>query len=159
MKLYRWLPLALATLTATGCSSSSGPRPGLPRVVPARGVVRYNGQPLAGATVTFTNTSAQVAASGLTDADGRFTLTTFTPGDGAVPGKHLVVVTKVESTGQNQLTDKSAAPVFRPGGAPPPHRWVIPQRYANPQTSGLTADISESGDNNVALELKGTPGS
>src|SRR5581483_1306273 len=105
-----------------------------------------NGQPLAGAMVTFTNPEAKTAASGLTDAEGKFTLTTFQSGDGAVPGKQLVAVSKVESSGQNQITEKSAGPVFRPGGAPPTHRWVIPKKYGSPDTSGLTADVAESGN-------------
>ena len=85
-------------------------------------------------------------------AEGKFTLTTFKPGDGATPGMQQVTVSKAEETGRP--TAKTAPPVFRPGAAPRP-RWIIPQRYAHAQTSGLTREVTENGDNDIVLDLQG----
>src|SRR5262249_58322349 len=59
------------------------------------GIVTVNGQPLAGATVTFHPAEeGRRPASGRTDDDGTFELTTFHPGDGALPGTYKITVSK-----------------------------------------------------------------
>jgi hypothetical protein len=62
-----------------------------------KGVVTFDGQPLEGATVIFVP-SGEVAstAAGPTDAQGRFELTTRSPGDGVMPGDYRVTITKKE---------------------------------------------------------------
>jgi hypothetical protein len=144
-------------LAAAGCAADANPKWQRPKVVHAGGVVRFNGQPLEGALVSFTNQTLSVSASGRTDAEGKFILTTFEPGDGAVPGKHTVSVSKVQSP--NPVMDKSAAPVWRNARTPPPPqpRWLIPKRYGNETTSGLIIEVAESGSLDVVLELHGPP--
>jgi hypothetical protein len=144
------IALAVSGLAAVGGCAADGPQ--RPKVVPVNGVVRFNGRPLDGARVTFTSAAGGISAYGVTDAEGKFTLTTFLPGDGAVPGKHQVTVVKAEEVGHP--TAKTAPPVFRPGGAPHP-RSLIPPKYGNLATSGLTAEVSEAGDNEVVLDLRG----
>jgi hypothetical protein len=144
-------------LAAAGCAADANPKWQRPRVAHAGGVVRFNGRPLEGGLVTFTNPTLGVSATGRTDAEGRFTLTTFAAGDGAVPGKHTVSVSKVQTP--SPVVDKSAAPVWRNARTPPPPqpRWLIPRRYGNAETSGLTAEVSESGNSDIILELQGSP--
>ena len=69
---------ALLLAGVTGCGASSD-------LAKVSGVVTYKGQPVEGAVVAFHCNTASVPATGTTDASGRFTLTTLTPGDGAVP--------------------------------------------------------------------------
>ena len=126
-----------------------------PKLVPVHGIVRYNGKPLDGARVTFTPAAGGAAAYGDTDAEGKFTLTSFEPGDGAVPGHHHVTVVKAQEVSQH-LAEKTAPPVFRAGGGAPHPRWLIPQKYSNLATSGLSADVNETGDNEIVVELKGS---
>jgi hypothetical protein len=62
-----------------------------------RGKVTSQGEPVAGAVVSFTPQAASggsggKGATGTTDAEGRFVLTTYMQGDGAVVGKHHVSV-------------------------------------------------------------------
>jgi hypothetical protein len=63
------------------------------------GTVTLDGKPTAGATVTFVpveEAAGRRLASGVTNADGHFRLTTFNTNDGALPGEYHVTVTLVE---------------------------------------------------------------
>jgi hypothetical protein len=85
---------AAALAALAGCDSG----PGKVAVYPVRGQVLYDGKPAAGVQVYFFPTSApgvpDIPANphGVTGTDGRFTLTTFTDGDGAAPGGYQVVL-------------------------------------------------------------------
>jgi hypothetical protein len=142
--------LALAVAAAGGCSAGQAPGP---KPVPVHGLIRYNGKLLDGAHVIFTNTEAGISAEGVTDAHGKFSLTTFQPNDGAVPGHYHVTVTKAQEPTRHGAAN--APPVFRPGGAPHP-RWLIPQKYSSLKTSGLTADVNEAGNDEIVVELRGS---
>ena len=77
---------SLGLLFVLGCSSSDDGVAGRPKTYPVDGLVLYNGNPVEGATVVFNSPTENRGAAGLTDAQGRFTLKTFKPGDGAVAG-------------------------------------------------------------------------
>lgn len=150
----RLLILSVFCLPGVGGCSAKHYEENRPAVVPVHGLVLFNGKPLEGARVTFMNPKAnEISAYALTDAEGKFTLTTFTEGDGAVPGPQKISVSKVKEPGHTG--NKSAPPVFRRGVAAPQARWLIPPMYGNPETSGLTAEVKETGDNDIMLELKG----
>ncbi|HOM17966.1 MAG TPA: hypothetical protein PLQ00_11595 [Thermoguttaceae bacterium] len=126
-----------------GCGS------GRPKTIPVTGVVTLDGKPIEGANVTFYPDTGESAgagsqqkkadatvrpATGTTDKDGKFTLKTFEPGDGALPGKYKVAIIKKEVTGF--LADKDGLS----GGIAPEgvkEKWIIPQKYADPNKSGL----------------------
>lgn len=130
-----------------GCGS------GRPKTVPVTGVVTLDGKPIEGANVTFYPDTGETAgagaqqkkadgpgrpATGTTDKDGKFTLKTFEPGDGALPGKYKVAIIKKEVTGF--LADKDGLS----GGIAPEgvkENWIIPPKYADPNKSGLTAEV------------------
>jgi hypothetical protein len=144
--------LLLVAVAAVGCSGHQQEhRP--PKLVPVHGVVRLSGKPVDGARVDFFNTASdQPSASGMTDAEGKFRLTTYADGDGAVPGKYRVAVTKAQDAGRHE--EKTAPPSFRLGGAPRP-RWLIPQHYSNPATSDLQADVTDGENPEIVFDLKG----
>lgn len=131
--------LALAWLTlAAGCGSGQMP------VAPVQGKVLYRGKPLEFGSVIF-QPQAGPAASGPIQPDGSFRLSTYGRDDGAVIGKHRVLVTCYE----NQ----------RPGGAPPdPHKepgaghTLIPPVYAT-FNSPLEIEVKR-GLEPVTFELK-----
>jgi hypothetical protein len=56
------------------------------------GVVTLDGEPLQGALVSFVPVGQGRAASGLTDSNGYFRLTTLSTDDGAVPGEYKVII-------------------------------------------------------------------
>lgn len=119
-------------------------------VYPASGVITYKGNPLAGARVVFYHEdSAKPPARATTDDVGKFTLTTYNPKDGAVPGKYTVTVHKMEGTnlGEDEVIDPKV-------GAKIQARSAIPPRYGVKAQSGLTAQITEDGLNEFKFDLK-----
>jgi len=78
-------------VVATGCSG------GGPAVAPVTGTVTLDGQPLANASVTFQpiaegSVDAGPASTATTDAQGAFVLKTAEGEEGAVVGKHRIMV-------------------------------------------------------------------
>ena len=129
---YSVLLLAVAALPACG---PSGPRP-----VPVSGTVTVDGQPMAGASVMFMPQAEGQPGVGLTDEAGKFRLTSGSSQAGVMPGSYKVTVTLHKVTGF--LADKDGlSGGIAPGGIR--EQWLVPQRYSNPQTSGLTAEVRE----------------
>src|SRR5688500_16031676 len=98
MLRLRLLLLLAGTLPVTflvGCGGAGKP-------VPVSGVLQWeDGSPIPEATITFHPKAEGVRpASGFTGKDGQFELTTLSPGDGAIPGDYVIVVTKSEHTGE-----------------------------------------------------------
>ena len=130
------------TLALSGCG------PGRPATIPVSGSVTLDGQPVAAATVLFQPVSG-VPGRAITAADGSFTLTTFTDGDGAIVGRHQVAVSKLSLSGV-AIDD---AGVSGPGIAgEAKETWHTPKRYATPAESGLEVEVLE-GMGPVTLEL------
>jgi hypothetical protein len=131
----------LVALSANGCGGGSG-------LVPVTGTVTLDGKPVANAAVLFKPSAGQ-PANGTTDGDGKFSLETIKPGDGAMPGEHDVTVTGVKMSGVQQtadgLSDADSSKVK--------YEWFVPQKYSIPETSGLKVDVKR-GMAPVTLELK-----
>jgi hypothetical protein len=130
-------------------------RAGKPGVVPVTGVVTLDGKPVENAAVMLMamdlTKSVGPPASAATDKEGRFTLKTENIGPGAVPGKYQVTVIKKETTGV--LADKHGlAGRIAPGGVK--EKWLVPQKYASPTTSGWTAIEVKAGMEPLKLDLK-----
>lgn len=120
----------------------------------ATGTVTYKGQPVEGATVIFSPTVEGRAASGRTDAEGAFELTTLSASDGVMPGTYSVAISKTEMEGG--LSGEEAQKYFEEHNAPPPaatRKELLPAKYKDAATSGLTANITEGGENNFTFEL------
>ncbi|MGL4464990.1 MAG: hypothetical protein ACRC1K_22790, partial [Planctomycetia bacterium] len=76
-----WLAAVGSTV---GCEAKFADRP---KLHPVTGVVKQAGKPVAGAQVAFHNGKSPRLAAGVTDADGRYRLTTFARDDGAIEGE------------------------------------------------------------------------
>jgi hypothetical protein len=128
-------------------------------VFPSKGTVVYKGQPVVGADVTFTLEGGNRSAFGRTDSKGAFRLTTHSPNDGAVAGKHTIMVTKAASS----AASKTAAPVeskeYVPPGiddAPPAssnNGPDLPAKYGSAATTTLFGVVDKGAPNNFDLEL------
>ncbi len=143
--------LLVMLLVPFGCSSQIS-------VVPVTGTVEYNGEPVVGAAVTFVPEEGK-SASGITDSSGKFTLTTNEDGDGAIPGNHTVTVLALAAPMPSDDEEGSVEvnEVMEPmedDDGEITESTVIPQKYADPSTSGLTATIEPSGDNDIKLTLE-----
>lgn len=178
MKKAQWrlpilsLVMAIAGISIMGCSGSDN----IP-TYKVSGLVTLDGTPVEGATVTFLDVNnGPHNAVALTGADGRYELTTFESGDGAVEGTYNIMVTKYgkEEEVSPYETGGEAAPTIEEGDADayedaygeamenanasgwrPPKTWNdMPTKYAAATTSGLTYTVKpESGGQVSDLEL------
>ena len=135
------LALATATLLAAGCGPS-----GTAPTLKVTGKVTYNGQAVEGVTVNFSPQNGR-PATGSTNASGEFTLSTFAPGDGAVPGVHTVAIAPGASDAPPPMPGTPEAENPRAAAA------SFPPRYSDPKQSGLTATVEEGGKNYFEFNL------
>jgi hypothetical protein len=93
--------VAAALLAGTGCGS---------KPVGIKGKITLDGAPLPGASVEFVPEAGGRSAEGMTDKDGKFTLTTYLTGDGALRGEYRVVINKTPQGAlpQPDRSDKEA---------------------------------------------------
>ena len=130
--------VAISALLLVGCSG--GPEP----TYPVHGVVTLDDQPLDGGTILFElaeppDRGERYTARGTIDSEGRYQLSTFGENDGAVAGRHRVVVFA-----------KIAVMRDTPYGS---QKSVIPTKYQAPETTDLLYDV-ERGDNQIDIPLR-----
>ena len=121
------LPIRLslfAAIISIFAVSLPGCGPSYPETIPVSGTVTLDGQTIAGAAVVFTPEEGR-QATGTTDSSGRFELSTFRLGDGALPGPHRVTVSKTTVGDDGKIV------------------FLIPRVYGNQQTSPLTCDVQK----------------
>lgn len=136
-----------ASAMASGCGRSRVPA-GPPRLptVPAGGVLTVRGLPCAGASIVFHHEEGQASAIGTTDAEGRFTLSTYQHHDGAPVGNYLLTVATNNTT---EVEPGVLAPLSTERS-----RSVIAAAYADPQSSSLTCEIPSAGKTDIRINLK-----
>jgi hypothetical protein len=126
----RAVAFLLLTLLAGSGVSCSGERV---RLYPVRGQILYKGRPVDRAVVVFHPLDEQPSGAqkpiAYTDADGRFSLTTDRPGDGASAGEYAITV---------ELREKTQTGVEKVHG-----RNLLPARYSKPESSGLRWRVQE----------------
>ena len=140
------LIVGLLLFAAVGCGSGGTP----PRTLAAaRGVVKYKGQPIAGATVLF-SPAVGTPGNGMTDDAGNFVITTGGR-PGAEIGKCKVMISKPASGSgvRPDMTPKDMEEMIKAGKSLAPAKDPIPARYAAEKTSPLEADIAVDGESNV----------
>lgn len=108
--------ILLAALVGPGCGD------GRPKRVPISGTVTIDGQPLKFGSVAFVPQTGRTAGGSL-DSNGRYELSCYEKGDGAMVGDYKVAITGVESLGEHA------------------QRWHAPQKYRDAQQSGITATV------------------
>lgn len=138
-RLPRQSAVGYLGLWVIGCFALTGCGDSHPDTVDVTGEVFHNGQPVDGANVVFTSDGP--IATGITDAQGKFTLRTFRDGDGAIAGMHRVTITK-----------NISAP-STPEDPYPTVKNMLPAQYARPDSSGLTADVSAEKENVFRFDL------
>lgn len=147
--------LMLIAAFAVGCSGGVSDRP---EIAPVSGVVTYQGQTVPDAVVTFSKAGAPRKASGKTDAEGRFRLTTFNTNDGAVIGEHAVTVSKLKGPPPPALTVDTTGPEYtkamEAAAKAPAAETGLPEKYADPEKSGLKNTVTSEGPNDFKIELQ-----
>lgn len=161
MKVRILLIISICMLSCS-CSGSSGNdrKP----VFKVTGTVKLGGAPISGASVTFISKEKQPVAYGRTNDTGEFELMTYDPGDGAAAGRYSVLVTKYLGKAANASTSDAAhgADPTKDYGSASGHDAkstqttdnVIAAKYADVETTPLTAKVEAGGENKFDLELK-----
>jgi len=106
-----------------------------------KGTVTYRGKPVPHGAVLFVPEVTGTAATGAIQADGSYTLTTAGAGDGALIGKHKVMINAMEQP-------KGLLPEDR-NPTPPP---IVPVKYTSLATTDLTAEV-KAGENIIDFKL------
>lgn len=138
----------LVTLVAVGCGGDSS----LPKTAKVSGQVTYKGKPLSGGSISFIpEAGGEAAKSGQPAtaqiaADGRFSLTTFNTGDGALLGPHKVIVSKRDSdTSRNQPKPDGTIDYTVP-------KAEIPEKYESVDKTPLKFTVEDK-SNDFSIEL------
>jgi hypothetical protein len=143
----RFAVLVAAAMLANFAGCGAG---GPPTTTPVSGVVTFDGQPLTGGTITFISMAesgkgvVSRPAVGVLGAEGKYTLSTFAPGDGAIPGDYQVVVVSDEGVPSPEEFAEKNAKV----------KSAIPAGYNSPTTSGLRAKVEGSSPLVLNFDLK-----
>jgi hypothetical protein len=98
----------------------------------------------------FLSPDSPRTASSLTDAQGRFNLTTFTKGDGAVIGEHKVAISSFSGEAVAKLSNAQQAAIGRGDAGLP---TSLPARYSSFDKSGIAASVTANGQNHFRFEL------
>lgn len=119
---------------------------GGPALAPVHGKVTFRGAPLTRGTIVFTPDAHRGGHGPLASADiqpdGGYTLATgSTPG--ATVGWHRVTIMAVE-----------AAPANTPGQRFHVPRSLIPEKYRDPELSGLNCEVKPGKDNGINFNLE-----
>ena len=143
------LASVLLTLPLVGCDD------GRPARYQVTGEVTYNGEPLPRGSIAFSprDPDQGVGCFGEIE-DGYYRMTTFDTGDGAVPGLYDVSITAIEVTPTNPLDDIELSPTPEAAVARDMRdaRHLIPAKYNNPASSGLSAEVlAESNEIDFSL--------
>jgi hypothetical protein len=85
-------------ISATGCDNSAPAKVG--------GTVKFEGQPLAGASVTFRPIDGSRSSEGVTDSQGKYTLRFSASKIGAVAGEHKVEIRTTPAEVDSESTIK-----------------------------------------------------
>ena len=137
---HRLPPVAICVVSLLMvCGCGGGDRPD---TIATSGIVTYQGKPVEGAQVMFTSEVAR-PASATTDGAGRFELTTFRSGDGAVASEYCITITKSEILPTEDTNNPYAQT-----------RNALPGKYANPQTTPLTAKIVGGSPTELSFALE-----
>ena len=145
--LNSWCVVAVTIVAVSGCSGVK-----IPPLGQVGGIVTLDGPPLTKGQVQFLPDSSKGTkgrmAVGIIGTDGRFSLTAFKPGDGALVGFHKVVIICEEDI-----------PTFDPNSkvALQPPKSLIPIRYTDANTSGLTAEVKAAAKNDFTFALESRP--
>jgi hypothetical protein len=131
------LLLACGVLFSSGCGSKY-------QTAPVSGTVKMNGKPLASASLTYQPMGGGMASTGLTDANGRYTLTfLYSEDEGAIVTTHRVIIRTARKTNTEDTSNDRADPSARD---------PIPRRY-NDDTQ-LTMEVPADGTDSADFELK-----
>lgn len=142
--------VAVLSISLNGCSGSTKARP---KVVPVNGVVKFKGKPVVGADITFMAEGSPRFATAKTDAEGKYSLTTFDTNDGAVAGKHTVTIAMSTGVAGGKKPEEMKPEDLIAMGPRNNVDAVLPVKYASPKESGLVRTVVDGEQNTFSFDL------
>jgi len=123
------------------------------RTSPVNGVVLLDGKPLAGASIQFVPQGTGRDATGQTDASGEFSMSTFNPKDGVMPGEYKVVISPPAAT-PDKTPYASAEEAMAAAAKARPKKVTsdLPVKYSQPDQTPLTQTVPVK--ENLKFDLK-----
>ncbi len=152
--LRTWqLSLLIATV-ACGMGLQSCSHDGMPKLYQVKGKILLDGNPAPDATVVFEpirTSKSDFARPGnaYTDKDGNFTAWTLREGDGLPAGRFRVAIISQVQVGGPVLNEMSTTADYNRVV----WEWKVPQKYADPATSGIEVEVTRSGMKPEVIEL------
>lgn len=152
--------LMFIALWVTGCGGGDKlPEPDLD-LVPVTGVVTLNGEPLADADISFLFDGKPpkgfVASGAKTDSSGKFVIMTGSK-PGTVPGRYKVTISRYTMLDGSPIVVDAEAGMdieqLRQSGR---LKQLIPERYANPETTQLSAAVADTDEVELEFKLTGS---
>ncbi len=164
----RYFALIAIAITMGGCGPST------PKTYPVTGTVTLDGKALPGASVTFhSDAGNNKTAATNTDDQGKYTMSTFKQGDGAVPGSYKITISKYQRGAEEspygdkppeavEQTPEAISEAYGKGYSGPPKgnaaktpkEWNdVPEKYGDLAKSGLTFTV-EAKPNTYDITLK-----
>lgn len=131
--------LLTALSVLTGCGSGDDG----PKLTNVTGTVTIDGEPATSGTVAFAPVDGLGnTATGTVDSDGQFEMSTHRPGDGVAPGKYKVGISIVDTPAHGDADGTLHAATYR-----------TPEKYMNPELSGLVVEIEDKASQTVTFEV------
>ena len=130
-----------------------------PPVYPVKGKVVVNGKPMKGGTIIFEYVGEGSDAlkgppgqpfrvTGKINSEGTFNLVAYPGSEGMPAGNYKVGILTSQGRSESNLLDRKLVVEKKARSA------VASNKYADPKTSGLTAQVSEDEPNEPVFDLK-----
>lgn len=134
---------ALALLVAAGCGDARL------KTYPVTGVVQFeDGQPVPSGVIEFRASGSAPVARAKIGHDGSFTLGTFTADDGAVAGRHQVIVV------QHAMIESAANDPEHSYEHGAHQTTLVDPAFSSYETSGLSADVKPEAENPQTVKVR-----
>jgi hypothetical protein len=127
-------------LTLAGCKGSA--------TTPVEGTVLLDGKPLAGASIQFVPQGTGHDATGETDKNGQFVMSSFQPRDGVQAGTYKVVISPPAGAADPTpyaSADEAMAAASKPPAKKASEGPAFPQKYARPDQTPLNQEVPVKG--------------
>jgi hypothetical protein len=139
-------------------------RPARAQVYLTEGRVLHQGQPVAGAELVFVpedECKNLYRPQAKTDANGAFKLTTYSANDGAPAGRYKVRLTCLPENPESFVPEVNQGPRGKLPTQTAPrvvtyqdtNKDRFANRYSDPNSSGLSAEVKTDGANNLTIHL------
>ena len=127
-----------------GCGKPPADAPSVP-IHPVSGIVTLDSKPIEGARLVLISLQGQqpgdITPNGISDAEGKFQISTYSVADGAPDGAYAITVSWPETRNAG-----SSEPEYG--------KERLPKRYQIPEQSGFVVTVSEDLQDPWNLELK-----